>query len=420
MIEIGAGGGSIARIDASGCSRSGPRARARGPARPATGAAATRADRDRRRPGAGLPRSRLLPRRAMRARPRRRPSRRSPSASADRSGSTPSEAAWGIHQVVNERWPAPRACTPSSAARTRAAARCSPSVAPARCTPTAWRESCGCRELIVPFGAGVSRRSAFSPRRSPSTSCAPTTAGWTRSTGRRRAGSSPRWRRGPRLLPRPASPPTRSRCRAGADMRYAGRATRCACPSRRAARRRPARRAPPRFETDYRRLYGHAARGAGGSDHLAGRRLGPRPALPLPTSAGRRAGTRGPRERAAPGLLAGGAGIRDCRSTIATGWHRAPRSTGPAIVEERESTVVVARPPGSGVDDGSNVIVRSRRSTRRSGERRMIDPITLEVLWNRLIAVVNEQAAALMRTRSRPSCASRGTSRPASSTPGAT
>ena len=27
-----------------------------------------------------------------------------------------------------------------------------------------------------------------------------------------------------------------------------------------------------------------------------------------------------------------------------------------------------------------------------------IDPITLEVLWNRLIAVVNEQAAALMRT----------------------
>jgi N-methylhydantoinase B/oxoprolinase/acetone carboxylase alpha subunit len=27
-----------------------------------------------------------------------------------------------------------------------------------------------------------------------------------------------------------------------------------------------------------------------------------------------------------------------------------------------------------------------------------IDPITLEVLWNRLIAVVNEQATALMRT----------------------
>ena len=28
----------------------------------------------------------------------------------------------------------------------------------------------------------------------------------------------------------------------------------------------------------------------------------------------------------------------------------------------------------------------------------MIDPITLEVMWNRLIAVVNEQATALMRT----------------------
>ena len=33
-----------------------------------------------------------------------------------------------------------------------------------------------------------------------------------------------------------------------------------------------------------------------------------------------------------------------------------------------------------------------------SSTRPTIDPITLEVLWNRLIAVVNEQAAALMRT----------------------
>src|SRR3954451_16377410 len=31
-------------------------------------------------------------------------------------------------------------------------------------------------------------------------------------------------------------------------------------------------------------------------------------------------------------------------------------------------------------------------------EQAGIDPITLEVMWNRLIAVVNEQAAALMRT----------------------
>src|SRR5919112_5388674 len=30
--------------------------------------------------------------------------------------------------------------------------------------------------------------------------------------------------------------------------------------------------------------------------------------------------------------------------------------------------------------------------------RTTIDPITLEVMWNRLIAVVNEQARALMRT----------------------
>ena len=31
-----------------------------------------------------------------------------------------------------------------------------------------------------------------------------------------------------------------------------------------------------------------------------------------------------------------------------------------------------------------------------------MDPLTLEVLWNRLISVVNEQAAALMRTSFTP------------------
>src|SRR6185503_17493040 len=31
-------------------------------------------------------------------------------------------------------------------------------------------------------------------------------------------------------------------------------------------------------------------------------------------------------------------------------------------------------------------------------ERAMLDPVTLEVLWNRILSVANEQQAALMRT----------------------
>jgi N-methylhydantoinase A len=40
LVEIGAGGGSIARIDALACSQSAPTAPAPNPARPATAAAA--------------------------------------------------------------------------------------------------------------------------------------------------------------------------------------------------------------------------------------------------------------------------------------------------------------------------------------------------------------------------------------------
>ena len=52
--------------------------------------------------------------------------------------------------------------------------------------------------------------------------------------------------------------------------------------------------------------------------------------------------------------------------------------------------------------------------------RQTIDPITLEVLWNRLIAVVNEQATAMMRTSFTTVVRESGDLRRASSTRAAT
>ena len=72
---------------------------------------------------------------------------------------------------------------------------------------------------------------------------------------------------------------------------------------------------------------------------------------------------------------------------------------GPAIVEERESTAVIGPGARCRVDDG---LLSSWRCLPRddlgSGARVMMDPVTLEVCWSRLIGVVNEQAAALQRT----------------------
>ena len=116
MIEIGAGGGSIARVDRSGCSRCGPESRGRrSRARLLRRAAA----REPTVTDADLVLGYLDPGFFLGGRdaPRRRggADARSTSASPSRSGSTVEEAAWGIHQLVNEDM--------ASAARVHAAER---------------------------------------------------------------------------------------------------------------------------------------------------------------------------------------------------------------------------------------------------------------------------------------------------------
>ncbi len=71
------------------------------------------------------------------------------------------------------------------------------------------------------------------------------------------------------------------------------------------------------------------------------------------------------------------------------------RITGPAIVEERETTVVI-RP-------GWTAVLAARRDAGGGGGLDMtFDPIELEVLWQSLIATVNEQARALQRAAFSP------------------
>ena len=59
-------------------------------------------------------------------------------------------------------------------------------------------------------------------------------------------------------------------------------------------------------------------------------------------------------------------------------------------MEERESTVIIGPGAHCVIDANHNLVVTEGKSC--------IDPITLEVLWNRLLSVANEQQVALMRT----------------------
>ena len=157
LIEIGAGGGSIARVDRLGLLKVGPDTAGAEPGPGLLRPRRHRADRHRRRPRSSAistPASSsaaacALDRRRRRARDRRRAGR------AARAW-TSSEAAWGIHQVVNENMAnAARIHAVERGTRRRATSRCSPSAAPARSTPIASPRSWACRELIAPFGAGV-------------------------------------------------------------------------------------------------------------------------------------------------------------------------------------------------------------------------------------------------------------------------
>jgi 5-oxoprolinase (ATP-hydrolysing) len=85
-------------------------------------------------------------------------------------------------------------------------------------------------------------------------------------------------------------------------------------------------------------------------------------------------------------------------------YHRAAlpigaRVDGPAIVEEPESTTIVGRGANLTVDACGSLIVRLPQSSVRAGSgSSRIDAVKLEMLWRRLGSSVDELAAALVRT----------------------
>ena len=130
---------------AAACSRSARRARAPIPGPVVLRPRRHRADRHRRRPRARLPRPRLLPRRPHAARPGggaardRRARRRRPL------GLDPVEAAWGIHQLVNDNMAGAARVTRSSAAATSRGFPLFAFGGAGPCTPSAWPASSGRR-----------------------------------------------------------------------------------------------------------------------------------------------------------------------------------------------------------------------------------------------------------------------------------
>ena len=117
MIEIGAGGGSIAEIDDRGLLRVGPRSAGADPGPACYGQRRHQADADGRQPRARLPRCRLLPRRRHGARPRRR---RDGDARRRRQAARPRSHARGLgHPRHRQRGRGPRLPHPRHRARLR-------------------------------------------------------------------------------------------------------------------------------------------------------------------------------------------------------------------------------------------------------------------------------------------------------------
>ena len=167
MIEIGAGGGSIAEIDDRGLLRVGPRSAGADPGPACYGRGGTQADADGRQPGARLSRRRLLPRRRHGARPARPP--RPPSATAwpSRSGSRRCARPGASTTSSARTWRAPSASTPASAASTTARAAWWRSAAPGRCTRSRIARKLRIPRVVFPVGCRrhVGARAADQPAR---------------------------------------------------------------------------------------------------------------------------------------------------------------------------------------------------------------------------------------------------------------
>ena len=370
MIEIGAGGGSIARIDALGLLKVGPDSAGADPG-PACYGRGGDASRPSPTPtwssATSIPASSSAAAMALDVEAAREAIRRDV---AEPLGLSVEEAAWGIHQIVNESM--------AGAARVHTLERGDD---PRRLPVFAFggagpvhgyrvAAALGSPRLIVPSGAGVMSAVGFLaaplafdfvrsfPGRLDALDWARVNGLFDRDGSRRhatcwRSAGVARARRSPT-----AAPPT---------CATSGRATRCACRCRRDRSPRPASRAARRRSRPSTvRLYGRLGPPvAGGSDHLARRLLRSAPRSAALDRAGGDGRRRGGAQGHAPGLLPGaGRDDRRRRSTTATGWARARRS--PARPSSRSAN----RRPSSVPARRCRSMIEGN-SDRRSGAMRM-------------------------------------------------
>ena len=77
--------------------------------------------------------------------------------------------------------------------------------------------------------------------------------------------------------------------------------------------------------------------------------------------------------------------------------------TGPALIVEAQTTTVLPRDYYLVVDKHSNLILeRISVSTASEGAEKSLDDVQLQTMWNRMQAIVDEQASVLMRTAFSP------------------
>ena len=422
MIEIGVGGGSLARIDTLGllAVRAGaPRAPSPGPAcYGRAGSEPTVTDADlvlgyldpgfflggdddaRRRGGA-----------------RRRSERTSPS----RSGSTVEQAALGSTRSSTRTWPAPRACTPPSAATTPtglAALRLRRRRPGARVRRRRARSAR--RRVIVPAAAGVMtqrrrarRADGLRRRAQPGRSSRSATRSLERAGAAvRRDGGA----RAPRCSATPASRRARSRYERSSTCATSARASRSPVSS--TTRPRAPEGLRDAFEAAYERRHGRRGPGRPGRGHQLARdsRAGPSPDV-CARRARRDAGRRARRARARATSYFDDGYRRRRRSTTATG-------SGPGTRDRRarRSSRSASRPLSSGRGRDRRRGAGRQPRHRPRGGRGMSDAVALDPLVVGLAVepprLDPRRAAGHARhaPRSARSCASPRTSPAASST----
>ena len=369
LTSISAGGGSIAWIDPGGFLAVGPRSAGRRSGPRVLWARRRQPDRDRRRPRAGLPQSRLFSgrrtaSRCFGGRRRDRPKDRE-AARHERRGRR------GRHPphrryAHGRRGPRLRR---ARAASMRRISPCCPSAAPARSMPPRSRPSWACGASSCRRGRARSRRWGSSAPTWCMTISAPSCGPSTRSRPITPRVFSPRSRRAPpRSSPRKGWRDAAPRNERSFDMRYTGQGYELTISlagiGRSGFTAAALKQARARFDEVHARIHGHAARER--PVEIVSYRLRVRVAAPKykPRAA------KTARARAAPKGAAKGTrrvrfdAAREVRATLYERGLLPPgaRLDGPAIVEQFDATTVV--PPGWGatVDDVSNLILTRRKN----------------------------------------------------------